>query len=178
MPVYRSLVTDQAPNQISYVLEEVVVRGTLYDQDVVILAGDTETKMRPSAAEWLRDAIITEFNMAGLVESSTSDGQPRVKIVVEQFFAEQVNSFFFLANFASQGAITILRVTVTSSDGAVAYDRRFVGHLEDLDQMLYVYPFFFSELNDLGDMLTQSAQKALVNAASETRRLFETGEIR
>ncbi len=116
--------------------------------------------------------------MAGLVESSTSDGQPRVKIVVEQFFAEQVNSFFFLANFASQGAITILRVTVTSSDGAVAYDRRFVGHLEDLDQMLYVYPFFFSELNDLGDMLTQSAQKALVNAASETRRLFETGEIR
>ena len=178
MPVYRSLVTDQAPNQFSYSLEEVVVRGTLYDQDVVILAGDTETKMRPSAAEWLRDAIITEFNMAGLVESSTSDGQPRVKIVVEQFFAEQVNSFFFLANFASQGAITILRVTVTSSDGAVAYDRRFVGHLEDLDQMLYVYPFFFSELNDLGDMLTQSAQKALVNAASETRRLFETGEIR
>ncbi len=50
MPVYRSLVTDQAPNQFSYVLEEVVVRGTLYDQDVVILAGDTETKMRPSAA--------------------------------------------------------------------------------------------------------------------------------
>lgn len=178
MPVYRSLVTDRAPNQFSYVLEEVVVRGTLYDQDVVILAGDTETKMKPSASEWLRDAIVTEFDMAGLIEASDATNQPRIKIVVEQFFAEQLNNIFIFANFASQGAITILRVTVTSSDGSFSYDRRFVGHLEDLNQVLYIYPFFFSELNDLGEMLNQSAQKALVNAASETRRLFENGEIR
>ena len=178
MPVYRSLVTDRAPSQFSFILEDVTVKGTLYEQDVVILDGDTQTKMKPSASEWLRDAILTEFDMAGLVEAQKhTENHPRVKVVAEQFFAEQVHNIFIFANFADQGAITILRVTVTSADGAVAYDRRFVGHVEETNQMLYIYPFFFSELNDLGEMLNQSAQQALMDAATNTRELFEQGEL-
>ena len=76
MPVYRSLVTDRAPSQFSFILEDVTVKGTLYEQDVVILDGDTQTKMKPSASEWLRDAILTEFDMAGLVEGSKAHGKP------------------------------------------------------------------------------------------------------
>ena len=178
MPVYRSLVTDRATSQFSFILEDVTVKGTLYEQDVVILDGDTKTKMKPSASEWLRDAIVTEFDMAGLVEApKDGENHPRVKVVAEQFFAEQIHNIFIFANFADQGAITILRVTVTSADGAVAYDRRFVGHVEETNQMLYIYPFFFSELNDLGAMLNQSAQEALMEAASTTRALFEQGEL-
>ena len=163
MPVYRSLVADQAPNQFSYILEEVVVRGTLYDQDVVILSGDTETKMRPSATEWLRDAIVTDCGRTGGAQHPMESQGSKLSSS-SSLPNRSTASFSWQTSPAKSHAI--LRVTVTSSDGAVAYDRRFVGHLEDLDQMLYVYPFFFSELNDLGDMLTQSAQKALVDAAS------------
>ena len=179
MPVYRSAVADRATSQFAFVLEDVTVKGTLYEQDVVILDGDTKTTMKPSASEWLRDAILTEFDMAGLVEApqDSAQGYPKVKVVAEQFFAEQINNIYILANFADQGAITILRVTVTSADGATSYDRRFVGHREDLNQMMYIYPFFFSELNDLGEMLNQSAQQALTEAASKTRELFERGDL-
>ena len=57
MPVYRATLSDSPPDQFAYVLNEITVKGTLYEQDVVILDGDVKTTMKPPAAEWLREAI-------------------------------------------------------------------------------------------------------------------------
>ena len=180
MPVYRATSSDSPPDQFAYVLNELTVKGTLYEQDVVILDSDVKTTMKPPAAEWLREAVVTEFGMAGLVASNDQEaGLPKVDIVIEQFFAEQVNNFFLFVVLSDQAAITMIRITVTSPDDSVTYDRRFVGHLEDINQFRYIYPVFFMAASyDLGDMLHKTAQQALSEAASETRLLFEQGSIR
>ncbi len=179
MPVYRSTFSERPADQFAYILNDVTVKGTLYEQDVVILDSGVQTTMKPPAEDWLLEAIDTEFAMAGLVASRDSDASlPRIDIVAEQFFAEQVNNFFLFLVLSDQAAITILRITVTSADGQVAYDRRFVGHLEDLNQFRYIYPvFFMASSYELGDMLHQTAQQALSEAAAETRVLFEKGAI-
>ena len=127
--------------------------------------------MKPPAVDWLREAIITEFAMAGLVASQDKNtALPSLDIVVEQFFVEQVDNFFLFLILCDQAAITMIRVTVTSPDGSVAYDRRFVGHLEDINQVdISTRSSSWQPSYDLGDLLHKTAQQALSEAASETR---------
>ena len=71
------------------------VKGTLYEQDVVILDGDVKTTMKPPAADWLREAIDYRIrNGWPRRQPGPKYRLPKVDIVVEQFFAEQVNNFF------------------------------------------------------------------------------------
>ena len=179
MPVYRSMTTEQPSDQFTYILNDVKVKGTLYDEDVVALYGSIKGPTKPPAVDWLRQAIETEFAMAGLVASQDKNtALPSLDIVVEQFFVEQVDNFFLFLILCDQAAITMVRVKLTSSDGSIAFERRFVGHIESINQVAYVYPFFLMGKDyELADLLHQTAQKALSEAAAETRTLFERGEI-
>ena len=54
----------------------------------------------------------------------------------------------------------MVRVKLTSSDGSIAFERRFVGHIESINQVAYVYPFFLMGKDyELADLLHQTAQK-------------------
>ena len=67
----------------------------------------------------------------------------------------------------------MVRVKLTSSDGSIA-ERRFVGHIESINQVAYVYPFFLmgGDLR-IGRLAPPDGSKALSEAAAETRALFE-----
>ena len=55
----------------------------------------------------------------------------------------------------------MVRITVTSSDGSVAYDRRFVGHIEYQSVQIYLSGLLpMGKDYDLGDMLHKTAQQA------------------
>ena len=71
------------------------MKGTLYDEDVVILDGSIKGPTKPPAVDWLRQAIETEFAMAGLVASQDQNtALPSLDIVVEQFFVEAGGQLF------------------------------------------------------------------------------------
>ena len=143
MPVYRSMTTEQPSDQFTYVLNDVQVKGTPSTTRTWCLYGSIKGPTKPPAVDWLRQAIETEFAMAGLVASQDKNtALPSLDIVVEQFFVEQVDNFFPFLILCDQAAITMVRVKLTSSDGSIAFERRFVGHIESINQVAYVYPFF------------------------------------
>ncbi len=105
--------------------------------------------------EWLAEAAKLEFKNAGLDVGDQNPDDPRISIVVEQFFAE--------ATPASTISVTILDVRVALPKQGKMFQRRFVGEK-------FGIPFFY---NQVSFILLKSAQLAFHEAAQETRKLID-----
>ena len=175
MPPYQSTVDDRPESNYSYVLESVTVQNTLYESEAVALDGEQQFLLKPKPEEWLEEAIEAEFEMAGLIRGSTG---PKVKVVVEQFFAEEVTNWPLFFVTIDQASILRLKISVLSNDGITQYDRRFIGHFEDINQIRWIYPIFLMNRNqELSDILVMATRKALTDAATGTRELFDEGLV-
>ena len=175
MPPYKPTVDDRPETNHSYILESITVQQTLYNSKAVALDGDTQFHLRPDPEQWLEAAITAELEMAGLVRASHG---PRITIVVEQFFAEEVFNWPLFFSTIDQASILRLKISVLSTDGVTQYDRRFIGHFEDINQIRWIYPvFFLNRKQEFEDMLIIATRKALTDAATGTRELFDEGLV-
>ena len=105
--------------------------------------------------EWLAEAAKFELKGAGLDVGDNNPGDPRVSIVVEQFFVE--------TTFSKATAVTILDVRVALPKKGKLFQRRFVG---ENSGFLWTY-------HQISSNLLKSAQLAFHEAAQETRKLID-----
>jgi len=112
----------------------------------------------PEPKEWLAEAIKFEFNNVGLEVGNENAHDPRVSIIVDQFFVEVLST--------SLTAVTILDVRITLPKQGKIFQRRFVGEWSRVTVKFSIMDY----------ALLRSAQLAFHEAAQETRKLIDREE--
>jgi len=130
--------------------------------DMISIIEDAYVFTIPKPQKWLTEAAKLEFKGVGLEEGVGNADDPRISIIVDQFFVE-------LAGLELT-AVTILDVSVNLPKQGKMFQRRFVG------EKVKLWMGGPGSNSEFDYTLLTSAQLAFHEAIQETRKLIDREE--